>query len=213
MHITIIGAHGQIGRRLVRRLARRDATTVRAMIRDESQRATLESDGAEVAVGDLEGAFAHALEGTDAVVFTAGSGASTGADKTLLIDLWGARRAVDAAARAGIDRFVLVSSIGTRDPLQGPASIRPYLVAKRAADDHLRSTDLAWTVVRPGRLTDAPGTGQVAAGPALEPGEVTRDDVAHALEACLVDGLAIRTTFELMNGDTPIHEALAGLGG
>lgn len=211
MHITIIGANGNIGRRLVQRLADRDDADVRAVIRKEEQREDLESLGAEAVLGDLEGDFAHALDGTDAVVFTAGSGAQTGPDKTLMVDLWGARRVVDAAVERGVGRFVMVSSMGTRDPLKGPDFLRPYLVAKRAADDHLRASELDWTVVRPGTLTDEEGTGAVHLDTRVGYGEVPRDDVAEVLEGCLLDGRASRRTVELVGGDTPIAEALAAL--
>jgi len=210
MVVLVVGANGQIGRKLVGRLDLREGVRARAMIRSEGQREALQALGAEVVLGDLEGEFEHALDGVHAVVFTAGSGAKTGLDKTLMVDLWGARRVIDACVDKGVKRFVMVSTIGAPDPLAGPASLRPYLVAKRAADDHLLAAGLDHTILRPARLTDEEGTGKVTTTRTGAWGEVTRADTAHALELCAVDGLASHGVVELYQGETPVAEALGG---
>jgi len=208
--VLVLGANGGIGRRRVGQLDLTRDVLVRAMVRKEEQVDTIRALGAEVVLGDLEGDFARHLDGCDAVVFSIGSGGSTGLDKTLMVDLWGARRAVDAAVAAKVKRFVMVSSLGAGDPLQGPESLRPYLVAKRAADDHLEASGLDYTIVRPGQLLDDPGNGRVRTEVQGHPA-IPRDDVAATIEACLVEGYAKRRTFELVSGDTPIPEALAAL--
>jgi uncharacterized protein YbjT (DUF2867 family) len=146
------------------------------------------------------------------VIFAAGSGSHTGPDKTVAVDQEGAIRTIDAAAAAGVDRFVMLSSMGTRDPEAGAASIRHYYRAKRIADDHLQATDLAWTIVRPGRLTDDEGAGLVEAAEALDHrGEISRDDVAAVLVACLRVPHTVGRAFEVLAGDLAIGAALEEL--
>ncbi len=210
MKVLVLGANGGIGRRLVARLDLASDVLVRAMVRSEEQVDAIRALGAEVVLGDLEGRFAEHLAGCDAVVFSAGSGAATGLDKTLMVDLWGARRVVDAAVDARVARFVMVSSLGAGDPLRGPEALRPYLVAKRAADDHLAATSLGYTILRPGRLTDGDASGLVTTE--VEGfGSIPRDDVAAVIVECLTRDVARRRTVEVVSGDTPIREALAAL--
>ncbi|KFF50161.1 epimerase [Gammaproteobacteria bacterium MFB021] len=203
----VIGANGQIGRRFCQQAAAQGAS-VRAMLRDTSQQAFFDELGVESVVGDLAGDMTDAFEGCDAVLFTAGSGASTGLDRTLMIDLNGAMRAVDEARKAGIRRFVMVSTLHV-DPLAGPEKLQPYLVAKRAADAYLMSSELDWTVLRPGRLTDEPGRGRVALSQAAAAsGEISRDDVASVALAVLGHPAPARE-YVLLAGDTPIAEAMS----
>lgn len=205
----IIGANGQVGRRLVARLAEH-GVPVRAMVRNEGQRSDLEALGAEVVTGDLEGAFVHALDGCDALVFTAGSGAGTGADKTLMVDLWGACKTIDACTASGPRRYVMVSARNAGDPDEGPEALRPYLVAKHFADAYLMRSGLAYTILRPGRLTDEPGTGRIrTTTPPADEQAIPRDDVAAAIHACLTDEATTGATIELYTGETLIPEALA----
>lgn len=208
MKTLVIGASGGIGSRLVRRLVG-NGQPVRAMVRDETRRTALENAGAEVVIGDLEGGFRHALEGCDAVVFSAGSGARTGADKTMLIDLWGAVKTIDACRELGIARCVMISSRRAGDPDAGPAKMRHYLVAKHLADRHLLASGLEYTILRPGRLTDDPGTGLVRTSRPPEPEQVIpRDDVAEAVRVCLDSTATVGHVYELYQGDTPIPRAL-----
>ncbi|WP_424006880.1 SDR family oxidoreductase [Haloferax denitrificans] len=212
MQVAVIGANGGIGRELLPRLADAGHDPV-GVVRDESQFEAVRDRGGEPRLGDLEGDFDAALDGADAVVFTAGSGGSTGADKTLMVDLWGARRVVDACVEAGIHRFVMISSIGAGDPLAGPEPLRPYLVAKRCADDHLEQSSLDATVLRPARLTDADGTGAVslaADGLGGDTAEIPRADVAQTVVACLDIDRTIGETIRLTGGETPIERALRG---
>ncbi|MFO8099692.1 MAG: SDR family oxidoreductase [Salinibacter sp.] len=202
--IAVIGANGGIGRRLVSRLAEAGHTAI-GVVRADDQFDRIREHGGEPRLGDLEGTIAPALDGADAVVFTAGSGGGTGWDKTILVDLWGAKRAVDACTAAGIDRFVMVSSRGADAPQAGREPLRPYLVAKHFADRYLRQSALHETILRPTRLTDDSGTGRVA----TDDGEsIPRADVAEAIVACLQDDTTIGRSMELYGGDTPIAEAV-----
>jgi uncharacterized protein YbjT (DUF2867 family) len=152
------------------------------------------------------------VDGADAVVFAAGAGPGSGAERKRTVDLGAAVKLLDAARRTGARRYLMVSSMGAGDPAAGGDAMRPYLEAKAEADAALAASDLDWTIVRPGRLTDDPGTGLVDVAPSLGSlREITRDDVAAVLAACLDEPRTIRATFELLQGDTPIAEALAAL--
>lgn len=210
MHVAVIGAHGGIGRRLLPRLDAAGHTPI-GIVRSEEQFDRIREAGAAPRLGDLEGQFASALDGADAVVFTAGAGGSTGWDKTLLVDLWGARRAVDACVERSIDRFVMISASGAADPDAGPEPLRPYLVAKRCADDYLQAAPLQETILRPTTLTDDAETGRVATGATARADRaphIPRADVARAVVACLDDASTIGRAIELYGGDTPIEDAI-----
>ena len=152
------------------------------------------------------------VDGADAVVFAAGAGPGSGAERKRTVDLGAAVKLLDAARRTGARRYLMVSSMGAGDPAAGGDAMRPYLEAKAEADAALAASDLDWTIVRPGRLTEDPGTGLVEVGASLGGlREITRDDVAAVLAACLDEPRTVRATFELLQGDTPIAEALAAL--
>src|SRR5699024_7321637 len=150
MKVLIVGANGQVGRHLVRYLKNHQEIEARAMIRDKSQAPLFESLGADVLVCDLEDELSHIVEAAkdgDAIVFTAGSGPHTGKDKTLMIDLDGAVKTIEAAKLAGVKRYVMISSFDTtRSAIQSASeSFAPYVVAKHYADEWLRATDLKYT--------------------------------------------------------------------
>jgi uncharacterized protein YbjT (DUF2867 family) len=212
MQVLVIGSTRGTGRLLVDRLVA-DGHGVRAMIRDPQQADDRRAAGAEPVLGDLEGDLEDAMRGVDAVAFCAGSGSSTGPDATLRVDLLGAIRTVDLAAELGIGRYVMLSSMAADDPLRGSEAIRHYLAAKHAADRILLASGLDATIVRPGGLTDDDPSGRVEVGvPRLERrGSIPRADVAAVMARCLADPASIGATFELLSGDTPIDEAVAGL--
>jgi uncharacterized protein YbjT (DUF2867 family) len=204
--VLVIGANGKVGRLLVPLLV--DAGHgVRAMVRDGAQAPAQRDAGAEPVVADLEGDFGHSLDGCDAVVFTAGSGGHTGADKTAAVDGLGAIRSIDAARSRRVRRFVMVSSRGADDPDRSPA-IRHYLVAKAIADGYLERAGLDHTILRPGRLTDDPPTGRIRAGVGVGRGEITRADVAATVVVALETPATIGKAFEILNDGVPIAEAL-----
>jgi uncharacterized protein YbjT (DUF2867 family) len=211
--IAIVGGHGQVARQLVQVLRRSDHDPV-ALVRKEEYRADLEGRGAEVRMLDIErqGAdeFAAAFEGCDAVVFAAGGGPDGNIQRKRTVDLEGSLKSIEGARRAGIERFVQVSAIGVDDPLPDDTGDvwRAYVEAKRDADAALRESGLAWTIIRPGRLTDDPATGRVALGPEVRRGDVTRADVAAVLAAVLDSDAAVGHQWDLVNGDVPVEDAV-----
>jgi uncharacterized protein YbjT (DUF2867 family) len=214
--VVIAGAHGKIGMRLGRLLAER-GDRVRGLVRNPDHSADLRSAGMEPVVCDLEADDADvpsAVRGADAIVFSAGAGAGSGAERKRTMDYGGAVKLIDAARAEGVSRYVIVSSMGAGNPPpEGEGDVfGEYLRAKAGADAKLRDSGLDWTIVRPGRLTDGPGAGLVTLAEKVERGEVSRDDVAAVLAAVLVDSNTIGKTFELVGGDTPIEEAVTAIG-
>jgi len=211
MDIAVAGAHGQIGRRLVRLLAAR-GDTVRGLVRNPAHLADVRADGGEPAICDLETTAVHevslAVDGADAVVFAAGAGPGSGPARKATMDRDGAIKLIDAARAARVPAYLMISAMGTEEPPDGDDVFSVYLRAKADADRALMDSDLAWTIVRPGRLTDEPGTGRVRIARHLPHGEVTRDDVAAVVAAVLHDHRAVGRIFSLVGGDEPIPAAL-----
>ena len=210
MNIFVAGGHGKIGLRLLRLLAAR-GDQARGLIRDAGQSADLEAVGAEPVVADWEAGddITPLVAGADAVVFAAGAGPGSGPERKRTVDYGGAVKLIEAAKANGVSRYVIVSSMGADNPLRGPESMRQYQEAKAAADEALRESGLDFTIVRPGMLTDDPGTGLVDAAPSLgRRGSISRDDVAAVLVAVLDAPSTISMMFELLSGDTPVDEAV-----
>jgi uncharacterized protein YbjT (DUF2867 family) len=213
MNILVAGGHGKVALRLLSLLAAQ-GHTARGLIRSPAQAADLTAAGAVPVIGDLEHdeSLEAYVQGADAVVFAAGAGPGSGALRKRSVDLRGAVKLADAARATGVDRYVMVSSIGADRPDAAGASMQPYLEAKAEADAYVRSSGLDYTIVRPGSLTDEPGTGLVRVSTRLgNRGPVPRDDVAAVLAAVLTTPATIGATFELFAGDTPIPAALAAL--
>ena len=214
MRVVIAGGHGQIALLLERVLADRGDSPV-GIVRNPDHVGDVEQAGAEAVVLDLEQAdvasLAEVLRGGDAVVFAAGGGPQSGAARKDTVDRGAAVLLADAAEQAGVRRYVMVSAMGTEkaDP-DSQEVFQVYLRAKKAADDDLRSRDLDWTIVRPGRLTDESGTGRVQVG-TLGRGQVPRADVASVLAAVLGNDRTIGATFDLLAGHQTVDAALAGL--
>lgn len=217
MRTVIAGGHGQIALRLERLLSARGDSVV-GLIRNPAQADDLREAGAEPTVLDLESAevddVVAALAGADAAVFAAGAGPGSGVDRKQTVDRDAAVLLADAAERAGVRRFLIVSSMGAdaRSTYSEPV-FRAYLRAKGAADDAIRARNsLDWTILRPGSLTDDPGTGRVrvSAG-GTDRGSVSRDDVAAVLVALLDAPATAGLTLELISGDTEIAAAVAQL--
>jgi uncharacterized protein YbjT (DUF2867 family) len=215
MDVVVAGGHGKIGLRLLRLLAER-GDRARGLIRNPDQSADLESAGAEGVVFDLEereaAELVPLLDGTDAVVFAAGAGAGSGPARKRTVDYGGAVKLIEAAATAGVTRYLIVSAIGANHPDRWSDQMRPYYQAKAEADAQVEASGLDFTIVRPGGLIDEPGTGLVDADRDLDRyGQIPRDDVAATLVACLDEAATERKSFDLLSGSTPIAEALNNL--
>ncbi len=198
---------------LARILAER-GDEVAAVFRNPQHTDDVAAAGAHPVAADIEqldtGALTDVLTGYDAVVFSAGAGGGDAA-RTYAVDRDAAIRVVDAAAQAGVRRFVMVSYFGAGPNHGVPEdnSFHAYAEAKAAADAHLRNSDLDWTVLGPGRLTLDPATGRIAVGAEARDGQVSREDVALVAAAVLADDSTIGRTIEFNNGDVPIAQALA----
>lgn len=181
-NVLIIGASGNIAKQATTMLIE-EGLTVKALVRDAGKLSDIQHPNLSVFEKDLEDDFSTAFEQCEQVVFAAGSGGNTGAEKTLLIDLWAARNAVEYAKQHGTIRFTMVSSVGADDPDALPSAIRPYLVAKHMADEHLKLSGLRYTILRPGTLLDEPGTGKIQTIKPESKDDVVipREDVATAI--------------------------------
>ncbi|AAS04977.1 SDR family oxidoreductase [Mycobacterium avium subsp. paratuberculosis] len=206
--VVIVGGHGKVALQLSAILTQRgDAVT--SLFRNPDHADDVAATGAKPVVADIERLDTDALAGHDAVVFSAGAGGGNPA-RTYAVDRDAAIRVVDAAARSGVKRFVMVSYFGAGPDHGVPQDdpFFPYAESKAAADAHLRVSDLDWTILGPGRLTLDPPTGRIAVGRGK--GEVSRADVASVAAAALADDSTIRRTIDFNNGDVPIAVALAG---
>ncbi|ATO13080.1 NAD-dependent dehydratase [Micromonospora sp. WMMA2032] len=218
MRVVIAGGHGKIAKLLERELAGRGDTAV-GLIRNPEHEAALRAAGAQPLVCDLEhtdvDALAAHLAGADAVVFAAGAGPGSGADRKDTVDRGAAVLLADAAVRAGVRRYLLVSSMGVDDPpAAGTDAVwAAYLRAKKAAEDEVTARDLDVTVLRPGRLTDDEPAGRITLARHVDAGAVSRADVARVLLALLYAPGTAGRTVELVGGDTPIAEAVGALAG
>lgn len=182
--ILIIGANGKVGRFVVDILNTIDRYHVRVMLRKESQQENFDDHQVEYCMGDLEEDFEHAFKNVDKVIFAAGSGGSTGDDKTLAVDRDGAKKAIDYAVKHKLKKFVMLSSMGTDKPEQ-VKGLEVYLQAKKDADDYLKTKAIAFSILQPGALTDDQPTHQIKIADSLTAGEISRKDVAYVLVKAL----------------------------
>ena len=214
MDVVIAGAHGQVARHLTRLLADR-GDRVRGIIRNPDHAGDVEGDGGEAVVVDMEAAddLSDAVRGADAIVFAAGAGPGSGPERKKTVDLGAAVKLIDAAQATGVRRYVIVSSIGAHDPSSaGDGPMRPYLDAKHEADERLMASALDWTIVRPGGLTDDPGTGKVELSTEMgRRKNIPREDVAAIVAACLAAPETTGVAFEAFEGDQDVELAVRGL--
>jgi uncharacterized protein YbjT (DUF2867 family) len=212
MRIVIAGAHGQIGLRLVRLLGARGDEVV-GLIRNPDHADDVSAAGGTPVICDLETAsadeVARAVGAVDVAVFAAGAGAGSGAERKLTVDRDGAVKLLQAT-EASAARYLVVSSVGAESPPSGDGVFEVYLRAKAEADAAVTASDRAWVIVRPGPLTDDPGTGRVRIETDPFRDAVTRDDVAAVLAAIISDSALDRTILYLANGEVPIEQALSG---
>jgi len=212
--IAIVGGHGQVARHLPPLLVEAGHLPV-SLVRSTTHAAELVAVGAEVRILDIEldgeAAFAEVFADCEAVVFAAGAGPNSGVKRKRTVDLEGSLKSIAGARTAGISRFVQVSAIGIDAPVADDSTDvwSAYVEAKRDADTALRASGLAWTIVRPGGLTDEPPTGLVTLAEHVERGQVPRADVAAVVAAALLDDRSIGCQWELVSGSTPVAEAVA----
>ncbi|MGW4168981.1 SDR family oxidoreductase [Streptomyces chartreusis] len=217
MRIVIAGGHGQIALRLEKLLAAR-GDEVAGIIRKAEQSADLREAGAEPIVLDLESASVEEvtshLQGADAAVFAAGAGPGSGTDRKDTVDKGAAVLFADAAVRAGVRRFLVVSSMGADPQHKGDEIFDVYLRAKGAADEYIRGLDaLDWTILRPGMLTNDAGNGQVRLEAHTGRGPIPRDDVAAVLAELLDTPATHGLTLELISGSAPVAVAVKSVAG
>ena len=211
MLVAIAGAHGKIALRLTDLLVSAGDSVI-GLIRNPDHATEVSGRGASPVVCDLERASVHdiaaAIAGSDAVVFAAGAGPGSGAERKLSMDRDGATKLLQAATAAGAARYVIISSVGAERPPDGEDVFSVYLRAKAEADQAVQASDRDWTIVRPGRLTDDPGTGRAQIDTEPFRGEVARDDVAAALARLLHEPRAVGKILYVNGGPEPIEAAL-----
>lgn len=214
MQVAIAGAHGKIAQQLTPMLTARGDTVV-GLMRNPDHADDVQALGAEPVLCDLEresdDAVAHAIAGCQAVVFAAGAGPGSGAERKLTVDRDGAIKLLQAATRADVPRYLIISAVGAENPPPGDDVFSVYLRAKAQADAAMQASDREWTILRPGALTDEPGTGNVQLQEAPFRGEIPREDVAAVLVALLNTPASAHRILYVNRGHLPIAEALSAV--
>lgn len=213
MKVVIIGANGKIGRLVTQKMSASEDYEPTAFIRKEEQKAYFEDMGVSTIVESLENGeedIIKALEGFDAVVFTAGSGGSTGYDKTMEIDLYGAIKSINAAKSNGIKRYIMVGAAFSDVPSFWQGSMKPYYIAKHLADKELKRSGLDYTILRPVRLTDDEEEGKIKTSdnPKDLNSEISRVAVAEAIVTVLPDQNTYGQVIEMSEGSEVIEKAV-----
>jgi len=203
-NILIAGANGNTGKIITKILKESVYYNPIAMVRKSEQKKYFENQNVSVVVADLERDLGHALKNIDKVIFAAGSKGKN----VLGVDQEGAKRLIDAAKNADVKKFVMLSSMGADDP-SGSDHLEDYLRAKQNADDYLKSSELNYSIARPGSLTDTEGVGRIQLEEKLKnPGNISRADVAETLVEVLKDDIMQNQVFEILAGEVLIKEAL-----
>jgi uncharacterized protein YbjT (DUF2867 family) len=204
-NILIAGANGTTGRIIVELLKQSAAYHPIAMVRAQDQKDRFEKENVSVVVADLEQDLSHAVKNAHKVIFAAGSKGKN----VIGVDQEGAIRLMDAAKKEGIKKFVMLSTMGADNPSVSD-TLEHYLIAKQKADAYLKTSGLAYTIVRPGALTDSEATGKIQLKEKLaKQKSITRADVAQTLVQVLKTAVRHNQVFEILEGETPIDEALA----
>lgn len=202
MKVLVIGANGKIGQMISKRLHESKEHELRAMVRKEEQQKKYEDMGYDTVLCALEASvdeIADAMQGVDAVIFTAGSGGSTGPDMTLLIDLDGAVKSMEAAEKVGVKRYVMISALQAHNRENWSEKIKPYFVAKHYADRMLEHSKLDYTILRPGGLTDEAGDGKIQKAENLDRGTISRESVAIEAVKILTDQSSYGKGYDLLD--------------
>ncbi|MEV8215197.1 SDR family oxidoreductase [Leifsonia sp. NPDC077715] len=210
--VAIIGAHGKVAQQLMRVLYDLGDDFV-GVVRNDEHADDVYRLGGEGVLLDIEKAeadeLAAAIDGCDAVVFTAGAGAGSGIERKRTVDYAGSVKAQEAAKQAGIRRFVQVSAWGVDAPVDDADPVwKAYVEAKRDADAVLRDSGLEWTILRPGGLTMDEGTGRIRLGDSVPRGSIAREDVARLIALVLHEPATVGHQWEVVSGDTAIEDAV-----
>ncbi len=210
MKVLVIGATGKVGSGIINS-CRDMGFECRAFVRDSKYVKQFQSIGVETVIGNLHDDMSSAFDGCDHVVFSAGSGAKSGAEATLLVDLWGSILAIEQAEKSGVSHFIMISSLKADDPLNGPDKIQHYLVARNIADARLLNSNISNKIVlRPGRLLDEPGTGMLSRefdwdDKTNKHTTVTREDVVGLVINILAKPILTGSIVEFINGQVNIN--------
>ena len=213
MSILLIGANGGVGSRLVQQL-KSDNIDFTAGVRKEEQVKELKDQDVDATLVDVEKATVKDLtqlfNNYDKVIFSVGSGGSTGDDKTIIVDLDGAVKTIEASKEADIKHYVMVSTYDSRrEAFDSAGDLKPYTIAKHYADDYLRTSDLNYTIVHPGSLTDDAGTGKIEADLYFDKaGSIPREDVATVLKEVVTSDGFNNQEFQILSGNHDVKDAL-----
>lgn len=212
MSILLIGANGGVGSRLVQQL-KSDNIDFTAGVRKEEQVKELKDQDVDATLVDVEKATVKDLtqlfNNYDKVIFSVGSGGSTGDDKTIIVDLDGAVKTIEASKEADIKHYVMVSTYDSRREADSAGDLKPYTIAKHYSDDYLRNSGLNYTIVHPGRLTDDQGTGKIEADLYFDKrASIPREDVATVLKEVVTSDKFANQEFQILSGDKEIKDAL-----
>lgn len=215
MSILVIGANGGVGSKLVSQL-NEEHVDFTAGVRKEDQVKELENKGIKATLIDVEKNSINDLKNIftdyDKVIFSVGSGGSTGADKTIIVDLDGAVKTIEASKKANVKHYVMVSTYDSRrEAFDASGDLKPYTIAKHYADNHLRNSGLTYTIVHPGGLEDKSGTGEIKADLYFDEGStIPREDVASVLKHVVTSEDKFENKeFQILSGDQSIQEALS----
>jgi uncharacterized protein YbjT (DUF2867 family) len=203
-NVLVAGANGTTGRIIIDLLKKSDSYTPIAMVRNQDQKDYFEKQNIATVVADLENDLSHTVKNVKKVIFAAGSKGKN----VIGVDQEGAKRLTDAAKEAGVEKFVMLSSMGTENPSES-GDLENFMIAKKNADDYLCASGLDYTIVRPGSLTDTQATGKIELKEKLETqGSISRADVAETLVEVLEDDVKKNQVFEILAGGVPIEKAV-----
>jgi len=205
--ILVVGANGTTGKQIVDLLKSSNVFEPVAMVRKEEQTKQFKNQGIKTIIGDLEQEVGYTSKGIDKIIFAAGSGGK----KVEAVDQEGAKKMIDAGKEANIKKFVMLSSVGADDPSDS-SELKEYLEAKHNADEYLKNSGVSFVIVRPGTLNNENSKGKIELSKSLyNHGEITRADVAKTLVNSLQDNIKNDSIFEIIQGSTPINEALKSI--
>ena len=203
-NVLVAGANGTTGRIIVDLLKESNNYNPIAMVRKKEQKEDFEKNNVSAILADLEEDLSHTTKNVQKVIFAAGSKGKN----VIGVDQKGAKKLIDAAKNSGASKFVMLSSMGANNPSVSD-DLQDYLVAKQNADEHLKSSGIDYSIVRPGSLNNNKGSGKIKLDKKFgEMGEISRADVAKTLVEVLDDKIRHNEVFEILSGNTEIENAV-----